>query len=75
MLRQLFPQHSELSQIGDLADFPLTQEQITANANRATAFTKVLSRFCSTGTACTPLVLSVSKSNFASKHNPNSLIL
>ena len=68
-----------LSNISDLVDFQVKQGQIRANraatANRATAFTEVLSRYCSTALACTPVILSVWQSNFVSKNNTNSLIL
>ena len=52
-----------LSNISALVDFQVKQGQISANraatANRATAFTEVLSRYCSAALACTPVILPV----------------
>lgn len=60
---------STLKIFSNLSDFQVRREQISANraatANRATAFTEVLSRCCSTALACTQV----------NKYNNNSLIL
>ena len=55
---------STLSKLSVLAGFPVRQEHITATKNRATAFTEELSRYCSTGTACTGAIFSVWQCNF-----------